>query len=114
MRAQAAARDRRVAPRYLLEVPIRVRLWKSDMPEETSRCRDLSGSGALFSTELPVELGTAIEVRLQMPEEITGKEAAEWTCSAHVVRIEPQREGRKRRVAVQFDCYEIARKDKTR
>jgi hypothetical protein len=45
-----------------------------------------------------------------MPEEITGKPATDWRCTAHVVRLEPVDTLRgKLGVGAQFDCYEIMR-----
>lgn len=102
--------DRRTTPRHPLRVPIKVRLWKSELPEHRSISRDISLRGAHFSTELPVEIGTVVELRLNMPEEISGERSAEWRCSGHVVRIEGEpSNGNKKEVAIQFDCYEVAR-----
>jgi len=104
--------DRRTAPRHPLRVPLTVRLWKSTLPAQKSISRNLSMSGAQFPTQLPVALGTVVELWLKMPEEISGEEAAEWRCSGHVVRIEEKtsfRNKKKAEVAIQFDCYEVAR-----
>ena len=104
------AKDRRTSPRHPLRVPLKVRLWKSETPEHKSISRNLSLSGAHFPTELPVAIGTVIELRLKMPEEISGERSAEWRCSGHVVRIDEQGPSQnKRDVAIQFDCYEVAR-----
>lgn len=108
MHAPQVVRDRRLAQRHCLAIPIRVRLWKSALPEEPSVSRNLSTRGAFFFTELPVQIGTVIELRLRMPGEISGETACEWRCTGHVVRIDGGSEGRTP-VAVQFDCYEIAR-----
>lgn len=112
MKVPSSILDRRTSPRHPLRVLLRVRLWKSSSPEQKSISRDLSLSGAHFVTELPVQLGTVVELRLKMPEEISGEQTAEWRCSGHVVRIEDHPEAarqRKRNIAVQFDCYEVAR-----
>ena len=107
-----SGRDRRTAPRHPLRVPLTVRLWKSTLPAQKSISRNLSTSGAQFPTQLPVAVGTVVELWLKMPEEISGEETAEWRCSGHVVRIEEEPSARRRKraeVAIQFDCYEVAR-----
>lgn len=109
--------DRRTAPRHPLRVPLTVRLWKSPLPAQKSISRNLSTSGAQFPTQLPVALGTVVELWLKMPEEISGEETAEWRCSGHVVRIEEKtvfRNKKKAEVAIQFDCYEVARQVRRR
>ena len=114
MRVTSSTNDRRTSPRHYLKIPLRIRLWKSQIPEQRSISHNLSLGGALFPTELPVAVGTVVELRLRMPEEISGKESSEWRCSGHVVRIdEPAAANRKKRgIAVQFDCYEVARCDR--
>lgn len=112
MKVTSSLVDRRTSPRHFLRVLLRVRLWKSSNPEQSSISHNLSLGGAQFATELPVQLGTVVELRLKMPEEISGEQTAEWRCSGHVVRIEDHPEAArqgKRHVAVQFDCYEVAR-----
>ena len=109
MKVSSAVRDRRTSPRHFLHVPLRVRLWKSALPEQKSVSQNLSVSGALFAVQLPVEIGSVLEVRLAMPEEITGEPMAEWRCSGHVVRVDPGGSTERQRVALQFDCYEVAR-----
>lgn len=55
-------------------------------------------------------IGSAIEVLVTMPEEITGEPTTEWRCTGHVVRLEPvETPPEKSGVGVQFDCYEILR-----
>ena len=102
--------DRRGALRYNFKVPLRVRLSKSVVPEQRARSENLSGRGIYFATNSPLHIGTAVEVLLKMPEEITGQLTTEWLCSGHVVRVESiDSPAGKLGVGVQFDCYEIAR-----
>jgi hypothetical protein len=108
MKIRSAVLDRRIMPRHLLRIPLRVRLWKSCVPEENSIFDNLSACGASFSTGLPVQLGSVLEVLFPMPEEVTGEPLAEWRCSGHVVRVVQDRSS-KYKVAIQFDCYEVAR-----
>jgi hypothetical protein len=102
--------DRRISPRLQIKTPLRVRVWKSGPAERRTESEDLSERGAFFATDVPLALGSAVEILLKMPEEITGKPATEWRCTGHVVRLQPIDTSRgKLGVGVQFDCYEILR-----
>ena len=84
-----ALSDRRVSPRHNFKLPLRVRILKSAIPEQRTESENLSGGGIYFPTNSPLRVGTAVQVLLKMPEEITGEPTNEWLCSGHVVRIEP-------------------------
>jgi hypothetical protein len=102
--------DRRVSLRHNFRVPIRVRLWKSGMPEQRTESENLSEGGILFATDIPLQVGTVVEALLKMPEAITGEPTNEWLCSGHVVRTEPIDSPRgKLGVGMQFDCYQVSR-----
>ena len=102
--------DRRVSLRHKFRLPLRVRIWKSGMPEQRTESENLSERGIYFPTNSPLRVGTAVQVLLKMPEAITGAPTTEWLCSGHVVRVEAFNSPRgKLGVGVQFDCYEISR-----
>lgn len=102
--------DRRLADRYKVKTPLRVRLWKSAVPECTAESLNLSQRGIYFATDSALREGETIEVFFSMPEEIIGEPASEWRCTGHVVRVEPRDErAGKLGVGVQFDCYEVSR-----
>jgi hypothetical protein len=102
--------DRRLAGRYKVKTPLRVRLWKSATPECSAESVNLSQRGIYFATNTVLHKGETVEVLFNMPEEIVGEPASEWRCTGHVVRVEEidTPEG-KRGVGVQFDCYEVSR-----
>ena len=103
-------RDRRLAGRYTIKTPLRVRLWKSEQPEHTAESVNVSQRGIYFATDSPIQEGETIEVFFNMTEEIIGEPASEWRCTGHVVRVEPiEATGGKMGVGVQFDCYEVSR-----
>ena len=107
--------DRRVSPRHNFRLPLRVRIWNSAMPEQRTESENLSGGGIYFPTNSPLRVGTAIQVLLKMPMEISGEPSNEWLCSGHVVRIERVDSPRGRLgVGVQFDCYEVSRQPRRR
>ena len=104
------AKDRRAADRISLRTPLRVRVWKSAIPERTAESENLSEQGMFFATDLALRVGTVVEVMLKMPEEITGEPPVEWRCTGHVVHVDPLAAGPgKQGVGVQFDCYQVAR-----
>jgi Tfp pilus assembly protein PilZ len=102
--------DRRLSGRYKVKTPLRVRLWKSAVPECTAESVNLSQRGIYFSTNSELRKGETVEVFFQMPEEIVGEPTGEWRCTGHVVRVEEiKTPSGKLGVGVQFDCYEVSR-----
>jgi hypothetical protein len=107
------ASERRISRRLQFKTAMRVRVWKSGPTERRAESENLSETGAFFATEEPVAIGSAVEILLKMPKEITGKPTTEWRCTGRVVRLEPVDSPRgKFGVGVQFDCYEILRSKK--
>jgi hypothetical protein len=77
-------------------------------PEYHAETADISSSGICILTDRPPMVGSVIEVCLKIPEMITGKRAAEWRITGHVVHVqESSLESGKYGVGVQFDCYEV-------
>jgi hypothetical protein len=101
--------DRRVSTRHNFNIPIRIRLWKSAVPEQRGQSENLSEGGILFARDAALPIGTVVEVLLKMPELISGKPSTEWLCTGHVVRVEPVDSPRgKVGISVQFDCYQVS------
>jgi hypothetical protein len=104
--------ERRNSPRHLLKTNLRVRAWKSGWSERRAESENLSERGVFFATDAPLVIGSAVEVLLKMPEEISGRPTTEWRCTGHVVRLEPVDTPRgKLGVGIQFDCYEVLRSE---
>lgn len=102
--------DRRLADRFKLKTPLRVRLWKSAVPECRAESVNLSQRGIYFATNSEMRKGETVEVFFKMPEEIVGEPPVEWRCTGHVVRVEEiNTPNGKQGVGVQFDCYEVSR-----
>jgi PilZ domain len=102
--------DRRISRRLPFKTALRVRVCKSGPTEHRAESENLSERGAFFAIDSPLVIGSAVEILLKMPEEITGKPATEWRCTGHVVRLQPHDISLgKLGVGVQFDCYEILR-----
>jgi Tfp pilus assembly protein PilZ len=103
-------RERRFAERYPVKTALRVRIWKSSIPEERAESVNLSQRGIFFVTNTNFHEGEAVEILLKMPEVITGEPPTEWRCTGLVTRVEPVQSPRgKFGVGVRFDCYEVAR-----
>ena len=102
--------ERRIARRLPIQADLRLRAWKLGPTERTAQSLDLSQEGTLLATDAHIPVGSVVEVVLEMPEEITGKPAADWRCTGHVVRLQsldklPGKLG----FGVQFDYCEILR-----
>jgi hypothetical protein len=107
---EVRASERRISRRVQLKTPLRVRICKSGPAERRAESLDLSEKGTLFATDAPIPIGSAVEILLKMPEELTGKPTTEWRCTGHVVRLQPVDSPRgKLGVGVEFDYYEILR-----
>jgi hypothetical protein len=100
--------DRRLAYRFNLCIPLHIRDWKSDAPEQTVESNNVSECGVYFETDTPPLEGTVIQLRLEMPEEVTGEASSDWLCAGKVVRIQQARSpGAFVGVGVRFDYYEV-------
>jgi Tfp pilus assembly protein PilZ len=105
--------ERRISLRLPLKTALRVRVWKSGSGQRSTESVNLSQTGAFFATDVPIAIGSAIEILLKMPEQVTGKPATEWRCSGHVVRLQPVDTPQgKFGVGIEFDYYEILRSKK--
>ena len=106
-------RDRRLSRRHSLRAPLRVRLRKSDVAERRAESENLSQRGIFFATDLPLSKGAALDLLVEMPEEVTGVPPAQWLCTGHVVRVVPLDSPQgKTGVGVQFDFYEVSRPER--
>ncbi len=100
--------ERRLAERFGLKIPLRLRIAKSAAPEHTVESLNVSARGICFATDLPLCTGTPVHLDFEMPEEVTHKPASEWRCTGHVVHVEPKSFPQGATVVgVRFDCYEV-------
>jgi PilZ domain len=99
------SRNRRFSQRHNVKTALRVRVWKSRLPEERAESVNLSQRGIFFASDSRLAEGEVVEILLKMPEEISGQPTTEWRCTGRVVRVEPDDsfEG-KFGVGVQFYC----------
>ena len=103
-------RERRFSQRHNVKTALRVRVWKSGLPEERAESVNLSHRGIFFASNSPIAEGEVVEILLKMPEEVTGQPTTEWRFTGQVVRVEPADSFKgKFGVGVQFYCYEASR-----
>lgn len=106
---ESLGKDRRLAERHLLRVPLRLRLRRSQLREQSVQAQNVSRRGVFFTTDIPMDEGTLLDLLLEMPETISGVRAAQWMCTGHVVRVEPsEATDGARGVGVEFDFYVVS------
>jgi len=104
-------KNRRLAPRHALNVPMCLRIRRgSQHAEEIVVSQNLSLRGVLFRTDLQVRTGAMVDLLVEMPEAVTEVPSAKWLCMGHVVRVAAA--GAQLEVAVQFDFYEVSQSEK--
>jgi hypothetical protein len=100
--------ERRLAERFVLKIPLRVRIAKPAAPEHAAESLNVSTRGICFATDLPLRQGTPVHVSFEMPEEVAHKPASEWRCTGHVVHVQSNGSATcLTSVGVRFDCYEV-------
>ena len=99
--------DRRLTRRVPLSMPLRVRIWKSAIPEQRAESVNISERGVYFATGSHFKEGEQLELYLRMPEEIVGRAQTDWRCVGRVVRVQAlDASSRALGVAVEFDRYQ--------
>ena len=102
------ASDRRLAPRFRINIPLHFQLAKSSNAdfERAAETRDVSSSGICMETDVPPGVGSLLMVRMRLPEMIVGCRVPEWRIASHVVHVEPAGDPGTFSVGVQFHYYE--------
>jgi hypothetical protein len=105
--------DRRLSRRHNFRTDLRIRVRRSNAGELRAESKNLSQRGVFFATDLELSKGAALDLLVEMPEQITGVPAAQWLCTGHVVRVVPGESTQEERgVGVQFDFYEVSRPER--
>lgn len=90
-----AITERRSRKRYPLKLPLTVRPpGASGGAEIHTETKDVSSHGVYFLMEKSLKSGSAVEVLLTLPEEITHGDPVRVRCEARVQRSENLGEGR--------------------
>ncbi|HZQ25077.1 MAG TPA: PilZ domain-containing protein [Terriglobales bacterium] len=105
--------ERRAAQRFDFQQRLWVRQLTSGR-QELGFTQNLSARGLFLYTDFPLESGTAVEVTLSMPAEITLSESMHVRCRGRVLRVQEPVCGSKFGVAVHLESYEYLNQDTER
>jgi hypothetical protein len=102
-------KGRRQTPRFELRIPLSIRpLDAAEAPARIVRTSNISATGLYFISNLPLEVGTPVEMFLQVPEEVLGTSPRNWCCKGRVVWIDgSDRSHATQGVGVEFQYYEV-------
>ena len=98
--------DRREARRFAMKLPVRVLAHDSNGPELKANTRDVSYRGLYFLSDARFETGSEIDFILTLPQQIISAGDVNIRCHGHVVRVEPDENG-KTGIAAKIDKYEF-------
>lgn len=104
--------ERRGARRYDLSLPIMIRVPAQGFAEtQTGKTRDISTRGLYFVIDRDVNAGSALDIMLTLPSEMTNGDEVLVKASGKVVRVEPRVEDGSARqgVAAIIERYDIMR-----
>lgn len=98
--------DRREARRFNMTLPLRVLPHDSNGSVFTAQTRDVSYQGLYFLTENNLEIGNEIEFVITLPQQVTQSSDVNIRCLGHIVRVEPDGNGRTG-IAAKIERYEF-------
>jgi hypothetical protein len=100
--------ERRIDTRVNICVPLRFRVLNNPgSTEQTAESENISQRGMYFMTNVPLKVGTPVEVSLRMPQELAGKLANDVKCMARVVHVKPSSfAGGKLGIGLHIERYE--------
>jgi hypothetical protein len=100
-------RDRRLAYRHSLKIPLRHCIRRRSESEHLSESMSVSESDIYFATDQELSVGAIIDLWVEMATEMNGMSDSHWLCTGHVVRIDTNDPSSGlRKIGLQFDCYE--------
>ena len=109
--ASMNAAEKRRARRFPMTLPVAVRAEEVGKGELKVQTRDISSSGVYFEFATPLDIGTALEFVLTLPEEITKGSSVRIKCVGKVVRVDRPRESSQIGVAATIERYEFLREN---
>lgn len=82
--------ERRTARRFVMNVPLQLQRVKTPSPVARAvNAMNISTRGVYFATDLPLRQGELVQVRLQIPHEISGNVANERRFAGRVAHVHP-------------------------
>lgn len=102
--------DKRRARRFPMTLPVAIRLEEIAGQEKTVQTHNVSSSGVYFEFASPINVGTALEFVLTLPEQITKGSAVRIKCVGKVVRVDQNKpDSDTLGVAATIERYEFLR-----
>jgi len=104
--------ERRGARRYDLSLPVMIRIPTHGFAEtQSGRTRDISTRGLYFVIDQDVRAGSALDIMLTLPREMTNGDEVLVKASGKIVRVESRFEDGNARqgVAAVIERYDIMR-----
>ena len=82
------ATEKRRAKRFPMRLPVAIRLEPGKSDRQVLETRDVSSSGVYFEFGGPLDVGSALEFQLTLPEPITKSSPVRIRCIGKVVRVD--------------------------
>jgi len=98
---EKVAYERRTHRRYIMQVPVNVRVGDSEFSGVT---RDTSAGGVFFYVDSPLRPDSDLEFALTLPEQLTLSDRITIACKGRVTRVE-ENSGRETGIAATIDSY---------
>jgi hypothetical protein len=98
--------DRRNETRVNVRIPLRFKLIGNQTAvEHLAESENVSQRGVFMWTAYPLKMGVQVELRLKMPNEISGVPPSEVLCTARVIRIQESDSGGLVGVGLKIERY---------
>lgn len=106
-----ALKERRTARRFLMRLPLTVR-WtdESVVGEAATESREVSSRGLYFHLPKALRSGSAVEIVMTLPHELTQAGPVRVRCLGRVLRSAPEHSG-DMGVAAAIERYEFLRSE---
>lgn len=98
--------EKRVLPRFPLEMPVWLRLPGSDATVH-AKTRDVSASGVFFYVNCEIREESEIEFTMTLPPELTRTAAIQVSCKGKVVRVQNDQTTGKIGIAAAIHSYDF-------
>ena len=104
--------ERRTSQRFGLKLPLTIRWTNESSPAHIAvESQNVSSRGVYFFISNDVKKGSALEILMTLPHEITLAGPVQVRCLGHVQRTEPA-EDKRIGVVAAIERYEFVRSDK--
>jgi hypothetical protein len=102
-------KDQRKHRRYNLSLPVRVKSNKRGAYPAFASSRDISAQGIYLTVSKDFELGSSLELDLELPQALAQGVTVRIHCRAKVIRVDKLNQGNKVGVAAHIESYQFIR-----